>query len=263
MSEIPKIIHYCWLGRNEYPELVRRCLASWREKLKDYEIKCWNEDNFDVNICQYTREAYYAKKYAYVSDYIRVYVLYHEGGIYLDTDVEVLKDFDELLDNRAFAGFETRRYLGTGILGSRKGNPFFRELLEYYTNKPFLLDNGGYDLTPNPVLGTDLCKRQGLILNGKKQKLANITVYTQNFFCPYDKASGNLKITENTYCIHYYSRSWLSSEKKEVMKKRTEIARKYGRYAGYLYYGFSVIRREGIRQFLRETSFWLNGKYNW
>lgn len=253
MNKIPKKIHFCWLSGEEYPELVQKCIHSWKEKLPDYEIKCWDTKNFDVNICRYTREAFQTKKYAFVSDYVRLYALYHEGGIYLDSDIEVLKNFDDLLQNSAFTGFEkNNQTVAAWIFGSEKKNPIFKEFLDYYVDKVFILPNGEYDLTPNPFPVTDICVNHGLKLNGKKQELDSITVYPRDYFCPYNRATEELNITENTYCIHYFNGAWISGDKKQIIHKRKQIIKKYGKVAGYIYYGFGTWKKEGFDKFVKE-----------
>lgn len=261
MEKIPKVIHYCWFSdenTGKFPELIQKCIDSWGKKLPDYRIKCWNTENFDVNICQYTREAFQKKKYAFVSDYVRLYALYYEGGIYLDSDIEVLKTFDNFLDNLAFTGFENSHAIATCVLGSVKGNPLFKKFMDDYADRPFILSNGEYDLTPNPIPITNICQKEGLELNGKWQKLKEITVYPKEFFCPYDKATEQLDVTENTYAIHYFSGSWISEEKRKIILKRKNIVKKYGKIIGYLYYGVSIWKEEGMKQFIKETRFFLH-----
>ena len=252
---IPKIIHYCWFGDAPYSELIQKCICSWKEKLPDYEIKIWNAENFDVDLYRYTREAFQAKKYAFVSDYVRLYALYHEGGIYLDSDVEVLRSFDDLLGEKAFTGFDSSHAITTWVFGSEKGNPLFREFLEYYDDKSFFLADGTYDFTPNPVPITMICKRHGLLLNGKEQKLDHISIYPYDFFAPYDRAREIFNITERTYCIHYHNWSWIPEEKKEMVRRRRKIIKKYGKCAGYLYYGINLLRVRGFREFWKEFKF--------
>lgn len=254
MSKIPKKIHFCWMSGEEYPELIQKCINSWKEKLPDYDIKCWNTENFNVNICRYTREAFQVKKYAFVSDYIRLYALYHEGGIYLDSDIEVLKSFDDLLENKAFTGFEKNNSrVAAWLFGSVKGNPIFKEFLAYYAERPFILPDGSYDLTPNPFPITETCVKHGLVLDGNKQQLDFITIYPKDYFCPYNRATEELNITENTYTIHYFNGAWIDDEKKKIIAKRKQIVQKYGKLIGYVYYGFGVIKHEGIKQFVREV----------
>lgn len=255
MEKIPKVIHYCWFSdenTGKFPELIQKCIDSWEKKLPDYRIKCWNTENFDVNICQYTREAFQKKKYAFVSDYVRLYALYYEGGIYLDSDIEVLKTFDNLLDNLAFTGFENSHAIATCVLGSVKGNPLFKQFMDYYADRPFILSNGEYDLTPNPIPITDICMKHGLSRNGKEQKLDYITIYPMDYFCPYDRITGELNITENSYTIHYFNGTWIDEERKQIITKRKLVIQKYGKLAGYFYYSFLILTQLGFKQFVKE-----------
>ncbi len=257
---IPKIIHYCWFGGKKFPELIERCMKSWREKLSGYKMICWSTENFDVNICRYTKEAYEAGKYAFVSDYVRLYALYQCGGIYLDSDIEVIKTFDDLLGNEAFTGFENLHSVATCIFGSEKGNPIFKEFLEYYENKPFILKDGSYDLTPNPIPITACCVKHGLVTNGQTQNLNHIKIYAMDYFCPYNRATEERNITENTYCIHYFKGTWISEEKKQIINRRKSIIKKYGKWAGYIYYGFGVWKTEGFKKLMKEFFWSVNRK---
>lgn len=250
MQRIPKIIHFCWLSKDEYPELVVKCMESWKKYLPDYELMIWNTENFDVNCCQYTAEAFAAKKYAFVSDYIRLYALYNYGGIYLDSDIEVLKSFDDLLNNRAFTCFQNSYSVAAWIFGSEKNNPIFKEFLDYYIDKKFIMDNGKMDLTPNPVPITDICKKHGLQLENVKQELDYITVYPQDYFCPYNHISEELNITENTYSIHYFNAAWFTDEQKHRLQTRRKVEKKYGRLGGYIYEGICTIKSDGIKGFI-------------
>lgn len=255
---VPKIIHYCWLG-GPFPEIVTKCFSSWREKLSDYKIICWNADNFDVNICQYTREAFEARKYAFVSDYIRLYALYNYGGIYLDTDVEVLKSFDDLLEEKAFAGFENNHTIASCLFASEKSNPLIMELLDHYSDIHFLLPDGSFDLTPNTVPITKILRKHGLLLDGSEQILRNIRLLPAEYFCPYSRASEELNVTSKSYAIHYFNGAWIPDEKKMIISKRKEVIKKYGKCCGYIYYGLALISKQGIRQFIKEFSFFLKG----
>ena len=255
---IPKIIHYCWLSDDPFPDLIEKCINSWKEKLPDYKIKCWNTSNFDITSTDYTREAFEAKKYAFVSDYIRLYALYEEGGIYLDSDIEVIKRFDELLADDAFTCFENNHSVAAWIFGSKPHNPIFKEFLDIYKNKHFIVDNGQMDLTPNPVPITNICEKHGLILNNITQKLDYISVYSKDYFCPYNRATEELNITNNTYCIHYFNGAWIPAEKKAIITKRKDIILKYGKIAGYLFYGYKVLTTYGPKQFLNEFLFFVH-----
>lgn len=251
---IPKIIHYCWLSNDPFPELIQKCVDSWKEKLPDYEIVCWNTENFDVNICRYTSEAFEAKKYAFVSDYVRLYALYNYGGIYLDSDIEVLKRFDDLLDEKAFTGFENNHTVAAWFFASEKGNPLFKEFLEHYSDIPFVLEDGSYDLTPNTVPVTQTLKKHGLQLDGTEQNLDYIHLFPVEYFCPYTRATESLNITNQTYTIHYFNGAWIPDEKKEIITRRKKVIAKYGKGIGYIYYGLAVIKKQGIKQFLKEIS---------
>lgn len=257
MSKIPKIIHFVWLGNGEYDELIKKCLDSWKSILCDYEIMIWNETNIEIEDCIYAKQAYAEKQYAFVSDYVRLKVLYEYGGIYLDSDIEVLKKFDDLLEAKAFTCFENDHAIAAWIFGSEKGNPIFKEFMEYYQKKPFILEGGEYDKTPNPVPMTKICIKNGLKLNGKTQDLCNIIVYQQDYFCPYNRATEELNITENTYCIHYFNGTWISDSKKEIIMKRKKVIKKYGLFIGYIYYGMCLIKTEGLKQFINEFMFFM------
>ena len=155
MPKIPKVIHFCWFGGAEYPDLIKNCMASWEKYLPEYEIVKWSEENFDVNCNQYVKEAYENKKWAFITDYVRLYALYNYGGVYLDSDVEVLKPIDEFLDNEAFSGFESRDTVPTAIMASVKGQRFMGELLHDYDNRKLILEDGSIDMTANTVVITE------------------------------------------------------------------------------------------------------------
>ena len=256
MSKIPKVIHFCWIS-NDYPELVVKCMESWKRNLPEYEIKRWDSSNFDFNACQFVKEAYEAKKYAFVSDYVRLYVLYHYGGIYLDTDIEVLRNFDDLLDNSAFTSFENDYSIAAWIFGSEKGNPLFAEFLKYYEERPFKLKDGTYDMAPNPYPLTKICIEHGLVLNNKTQKIENMTVYSMDYFCPYNHISDTLNISENSYCIHYFNGGWFSKKQKTRVRRRQMISKRFGKFASKLYYGCSLLLDEGWGQFIKEVKYYL------
>lgn len=166
---IPKIIHYCWFGKKEMPELAYKCIESWKKHLPDYEIYLWNEDSFDLNLNRFCREAYICKKFAFVTDYVRLYALYNFGGIYMDTDVEILKNIDQFLETPAFSGFETESDIPTGIMGSEKLGKWAEEQLEYYNDISFIKPNGGYNTKPNVQIITERMLKVGLnrIINSK------------------------------------------------------------------------------------------------
>lgn len=210
-NQIPKKIHYCWFGKKEKPDIVRRCIKSWNEKLKGYEIIEWNEDNFDINSNKFVKQAYEAGKFAFVSDYVRVYALYNYGGIYLDTDVEVYKEFSEdILSNLSFWGFEEKNFIATSTIGACKRNTLIKKFLDSYNDKEFLKADGSMDTLTNVAIVSEIMKNLGIKLDGNYQRLEGIaTVYPQEYFSPYDYINCYSKETENTYTIHHYYKSWL------------------------------------------------------
>lgn len=211
METIPKIIHYCWFGRGEKNQKIKECIESWKKYLPEYNILEWNEDNFDINSVKYVREAYKSKKWAFVTDYVRLYALYNYGGIYMDTDVEVLKNLDVFLENKAFSGFEDNQYIPTGIMGSIKGHFWIKKLLQYYENKDFI-KGGNYELIPNTKIITEITKRDfGLILNNEEQKLKyGVLIYPKDYFCPKNHYNNKIYLTKNTYTIHHFNGSWVN-----------------------------------------------------
>ncbi|USK31669.1 glycosyl transferase [Bacillus sp. F19] len=210
-SVIPKKIHYCWFGKKEKPAIIKKCIQSWKKYLIGYEIIEWNEKNFDINSFTYVKEAYEAGKFAFVSDYVRVYALYHFGGIYLDTDVEIFKPFDEsMLMQESFWGFEQENFIATSTIGAVKGNQFIKKFLNSYENKRFLKEDGSFDSLTNVAIVTRLLESKKLLLNGEYQVIKGIgAFYPQTYFSPYDYINSRKFITENTYAIHYFYKSWL------------------------------------------------------
>ena len=222
---IPKVIHYCWFGRGEMPRLAEKCIKSWKEKCPDYEIICWNEDNFDLTQNEYMRQAYEARKFAFVSDFVRLKVIYDHGGIYLDTDVELLKSLDPLLQNKAYMGFDEKGIVATGLgFGAEKGNPILGAFLKDYEDISFVLPDGSYDLTPCPDRNTRTLKELGMDLNVHSQTFMDTVFLPQDYLCPMDYYTGKKTITKKTYSIHRYSASWTS----KVTKRTTRIKRIIG-----------------------------------
>ena len=230
---IQKVIHYCWFGRNPLPKIAVRCIESWKKFLPDYEIKEWNEDNFDVNIIPYTAEAYKEKKYAFVSDYARFWILYNYGGLYFDTDVEVIRNMDHIINKGPFMGFEQpteeikrqSRRDGFGVapglgLGVNPGLGLYKELLDYYQNLHFL----GTDGLPNPVTivqhTTGILKQKGLVANNELQQVDGVWIYPWSVFCPQSFHTKKTYISEDTVSIHLYSDSW--SGKRGRFKKSVQ-----------------------------------------
>lgn len=216
---ILKIIHYCWFGKKEKPDSVKKCIDSWKKFLPDYQLVEWNEDNFNIEKLQYTKEAYVAKKYAFVSDVARIEALYQYGGIYMDTDVEVLKTFTPLLDARCILGMEEKGYVATSFMAFEKEHPLVKQFLNLYENISFLDKNGQIITGTNVAKLTNLLIEKGFVQENRYQELEEgIKIYPKEFFSPYDYINCHYNITENSYCVHHFAVSWMS--KKEQVKKR-------------------------------------------
>jgi mannosyltransferase OCH1-like enzyme len=222
INKIPKKIHYCWFGGKSKPKLVKMCIKSWKRHLKDYEIIEWNEENFDIKSNRYVYEAYQNKKYAFVSDYVRLFAMYKYGGIYMDTDVEVVNPLDSFMNNKAFSGFESPEYVPTAIMGCEKNFELFGEFLAYYNDKSFIKKDGSLDLTTNVRIMTDILEKYGLKKNGEFQVIKGFALYPREYFCPLDDATGRLYKTEKTATIHWFNKSWINP-KKRLRSKITKI----------------------------------------
>ena len=207
---IPPILHYCWFGRGEKPERVRRCIASWQKQLPAYELREWNESNFDSDVIPYTAQAYARKKYAFVGDYARLWVLQRYGGIYLDTDVEVLKPLDRFRLHDCFFGFENDRGVAPGlIMGCRAGHPILQELMDYYEHNSFVGEDGTINTYTTVQNCTAVLLRHGLKLDASlRQTLGDITVYEQSVFCPDKTARETGCYAPETFTAHHYAASW-------------------------------------------------------
>ena len=231
---IPKTIHYCWFGTNPLPKTAKKCIESWKKFLPDYQIIQWNEKNYDISKIPYIRQAYAEKKYAYVSDYARFDILYQYGGIYFDTDVEVIKSLEDIITQGPFfaceingtlsplcttnnslldcpySSFSIRVSPGLGM-GVESGNPFYKEFLDLYKDLDFIRPDGSYNQVAVVRNTTTLLVAHGLKDVESVQKIAGFTIYPQDYFNPYDSLTGILNVTENTCAIHWYSLSWLPS----------------------------------------------------
>ncbi|MBV4428306.1 glycosyltransferase family 32 protein [Clostridium tyrobutyricum] len=207
MAVIPKIIHYCWFGKGEMNQVNKSCIKSWHKYAKDYVIKEWNEDNFDVNINPYVKEAYTNKSWAFVSDYVRIYVLYNEGGIYLDTDVELKHNLDEFLKYPFFVGMQSDNEVQTALIGAGKKNNITKLILDYYQDKHFINNNNEFDYrTNNSIITRILIENYELILKDKKQNLMNQVYIFPTYFFTIKKYN-----MEN-YAVHYFNASWVPRE---------------------------------------------------
>lgn len=223
---IPKKIHYCWFGRGELNKKAKMCIASWKKYCPDYELIEWNEDNYDVYQNAYTSYLYTEKKYAFLSDYVRLQKVYEEGGIYFDVDVEAVRSFDDLLNEKAFFGFETDEYVNTGVgFGAEKNNEAVLMLLKEYD--PYLDGKHGYKGCP--ILNTEGLLKLGMIKNGEMQKFDSFTVFPWDYFNPYDDPTGILNKTKNTHSIHWYAKSWMSKQKRLRSQLTKPLHRLFGK----------------------------------
>ena len=239
--EIPKIIHYCWFGRNPLPELAQKCIASWKKFFPDYEIKEWNEDNYDVNKIPYIKEAYEAKKYAFVSDYARFDVLYQYGGIYFDTDVEVIKSFDEILKNGPFMGCErngteneaSKVAVNPGLGFSMiPGMETIKLILDEYHKSSFITEQGLNTLKTIVVFTTDELEKLGLQNCNEPQSIGGFMIYPKQYFSPKDLDTKKLTITKNTYSIHHYDASWAEWYDRREGERAPKLKRLFGKWLG-------------------------------
>ena len=218
---IPKKIHYCWFGRNPKPKLAQKCIKSWKRFCPDYQIVEWNEDNYDLSQAPlYVRQAYEARKWAFVTDYVRLQVVYEHGGIYLDTDGELKKKPDDLLKHQAYFGFERGEYIATGLgFGAVEGCPILKEMMSDYENIPFVLEDGSYDLAACPVRNTEVFLRYGLKQDNSMQVLdGDVLILPSEYLSPIDNGSCTKTITDNTVSVHWFASSWCSEEERREFK---------------------------------------------
>lgn len=213
---IPKKIHYCWLSGDPYPDDIQRCIDSWHKYMPDYEFVLWDMNMFDSSKWRYASEALSKKKYAFASDVVRLYALYTEGGIYLDSDIEVYRSFDPLLENSAFSCMESGGRFAAWLMGSEPGNPLINELLYYYEDKSFLREDGSMDLTPNTIPTTRTLSKYGMEPVNRLQKLEHITIYPEEYFCPKNPWTGKINITNNTYAMHLFTGAWNDTAKEDL-----------------------------------------------
>lgn len=209
--KIPKIIHFCWLSGDPYPESIKNCLDSWKENLPDYEFKLWSKDTFDINSVQWVKEAFECKKYAFAADYIRFWALYNYGGIYLDSDIEVVKDYDRFLNHHSFMGYE---YLGipeAATIGAEPGMPWIKECLDYYEGKSFFNEDGSIRIDAVPYLIRLVLKEHynhDFRENGNVQDYGDLVMYPYQYFSPKNYYTDAIESNEFTVSIHRFASAW-------------------------------------------------------
>lgn len=233
MRYIPRVIHLIWFGGNAFSPIVQRCVDSWKEKAPEYEIKLWNEESFDINCNSFVKEAYESKMWAFVSDYVRVYALYYFGGVHIDADVEVLRNFDELLDNEhVVTGYSTATWIPSGFFASEKGNEWIKALLDYYDGRHFILKNGTYDTRVNNAIITDISRKHFGFKSGDDFiKRGGVRLYPQHYFSPYKKEIfefNDLNLQDlhkfyeindqETVCVHHSMGSYVDHEETMISR---------------------------------------------
>jgi len=207
---------------------VKKCIASWRRCLPDYEIKEWNELNFDVNSNDYVREAYESGKFAFVSDYVRLYALATEGGVYMDTDVEVLKSYDSFLHHHAFSGFEENR-VASATIGSEKGGKWITALLNGYRDRKLVGADGSFDMTPNTHVITRYMLDHGLVCDNTFQDFPGlVAIYPSDYFSPRDLGTGRVCLSPRSVCIHHFAGSWLPTNVKWIHRAKLALCKVFG-----------------------------------
>ena len=251
---ISKIIHYCWLSSDPYPELVKRCIQSWEKNLHDYEIMLWDQNRFDIHSVPWVEQACAAKKWAPASDYIRLHALYNYGGVYLDSDVEIIKPFDDLLNRPYFFGrehtpdkTENRNSIEAAVFGCEKGNQIVKEALDYFATHDYLDKNGVLDPMTLPTLLSLVIKKH-----------PDIEVFPMDYFSPKNTRTLDLHITKNTYSVHHFNGSWHSLAQQKYVGLRTKLCQRFGEKIGELISLFAIIpinlRYEGVVKTFRKIS---------
>lgn len=223
---IPKIIHYCWFGRGEMPKLMKKCVKSWDKYCPGWKIVLWNEDNFDVNSTIWTKQAYEARKFAFVTDYVRLKALYEQGGVYMDADVELVQPIDEFLKHEAFSGFESPTTVPTGIIAAQAGQQVIKGWLDWYTDRPYLID-GKPNMDPNVSFMTQDLMNRGLVMDDSLQDIDGMVIYPQTWFCPLCVVEIEKKITPDTHAIHHFTSTWRTEKAKKDFARVRRHQRKW------------------------------------
>lgn len=229
---IPKVIHYCWFGGKPLPPLAEKCIASWKKYCPDYEIVRWDESNYDVTKNEYMRQAYEAKKWGFVPDYARKDIIYNYGGLYFDTDVELIKPIDDLLDNKAFVAMERPGLVAMGlVIGAEKGNILIEELSHVYDGERFINEDGSLNLKTSLAYDSEIFNKYGLRKENVEQDICGVHIYPTEYFCPKAGYSADIQITEKTYAIHHYAASWVPFNRKIRGKVYFGLKRIFGKRA--------------------------------
>lgn len=251
---IPKKIHYCWLSGDPFPELIAKCIDSWKKMLPDYEFILWDTNRFDLESNVWVKQAFETKKYAFAADYIRLYAVFTYGGIYLDGDIEVLKSFDELLDLPYFIGAEGNSTIEAGVFGAEQGACWLADCLSYYDNRSFIKEDGMLDIITLPkIMMAQIHKNHTIteltnpiVSDLSYSKGKELFMLPKDFFCAKNHGTGVIEKTKNTFCIHHFAMSWLP-------KKRTFLPNLKRRLMELFGVGFisNIINILGLRKLKR------------
>lgn len=235
MKMIEKVIHYCWFGEHPLTDDAQRCISSWKKYLPDYKIIEWNESNFDVRCCDYVEEAYQNKKWAFVSDYARFDILYKYGGLYFDTDVELIKNIDDIITKGSFFGIEkSSNEVAPGLgMGAVAGMDVYREILDVYQHRHFINLDGTMNQIVISKYTSSVLKKHGLEPENRLQYVAGIYIYPSEYFCPMDYNTGKLLVTANTRSVHYYTGTWHTKKEQNIQKFKQKMTLKFGYRVGY------------------------------
>lgn len=246
---IPKIIHYCWFGNGEIPEKDKANIEGWKKLNPDYQIIRWDESNYDINKNAYMSECYSIPKWGFVPDFARTDIIYTHGGFYFDTDVELIKPLDELLNEKCIMGFENNYSVNHGHgFAAEKGNPIIKELLDFYNTIHFINEDGSLNMTASPIYITQLLTKHGLKLNGKEQFIDGVHIFPVDYFCPKDYSTGEITITNSTYGIHHFNLSWMNKEDKEKMFEVGILSKKYGAFLARNIVDFKfAFKKDGLK----------------
>ncbi|MFT4801432.1 MAG: hypothetical protein ACI93N_001204 [Flavobacteriaceae bacterium] len=214
--KIPKIIHYCWFGPKPIPNLELKCMESWTKHLTDYKFMFWNEETFDIeNSNEYVIGAYQKKMYAFVADYVRIHAMVKYGGVYLDTDIELLSPIDKFLENEAFTGFENKTKVAAGIMGCKKGNEVFKQMLDYYESVDFVNSKNDINITTICSVMMNVIEGIGFEYKNSEQSFSNFHIYERDVFYPKKMKDDSFRVTDQSVSIHHYSGSWLTPRQKK------------------------------------------------
>lgn len=264
---IPKKIHYCWFGGKPLPPMAKKCIESWKKYFPDYQIIEWNESNFDINFNKFAKEAYEHGKFAFFTDVARLYIIYKHGGIYFDIDVEIIKKYDDIVNNKSFFGLESIGHVNTGLgFGAEKGNSLIKKMLDDYECRRFEISDGTLNEQACPILNSVILKENGFKLDGNYEIIDGNSVYPIDYFNPKGGYGGNLIFTDNTHSVHHYDGSWLSEEERKrsyvLNKFESKFGIKYGKAFYHIicfpYIILSSIKEIGLKKTIKKILFKCN-----